>query len=347
MYNESVKQRFLSDYLSNSNGKMEKSRSTEHSFLRIFDAMEPIEAECACDFSNLPATDMQRAFDTSCGNRYISAENAYYLLKVYIRWCQMRGVGSGEAFEHLALGSVDKARDTWVASPSHLKSILDLVFPEPDRNSIEYIYRAALWIAFIGFTEEEASKVKAAEVDLERMEIVSDFYKSPFRIFGEARTDLYYAKTLTEFIEPRGKHGVAKQRATGEELLRGKVTQKTMQEYLETTVRQLTNKAFKKAGSLRESASTSAEKQRFANVSLTLSYKRIYESGIFYRAYERERIGFNPLVDFRAKVALEVSRKIQNGEYTINANQTETKVLNKNIGIIENDYILWKCAFTV
>lgn len=347
MYNESVKRRFLSDYLLGSDGKMKKSRSTEHGLRRIFEAMESVEAECDCDFSNLPTTDMQRAFDTACGNRYVSAENAYYLLKIYIRWCQLHGIGSGEAFGNLALGSVEKARDTWVASPSHLKSILDLVFPEPDRNSIEYIYRATLWIAFIGFAEEEAAMVKATEIDLERMEIVSNFYKSPLRIFGEARADLYYAKTLTEFIEPHGKHGVAKQRALGEELLRGKVTQKTMQEYLETTVRQLTNKAFKKAGDLREAASTPAEKQRFANVSLALSYKRIYESGIFYRAYERERIGFDPLVDFRAKVALDVSRKVQNKEYTINAKRSEAKVRNRGVEVIENDYILWKCAFTV
>lgn len=345
MYNETVKQRFLEDYLSGADGKRKRSAATERTLERIFDSIAPIEEACGCDFAKLSIEEMQRAFDAVSGIRSQSAEVAYYLLKQYIRWCILHGVGGGEAFKQIRLDSIENFRGCMVASPAHLKSSIDAAFPNPSENSIEYIYRASLWLAFIGFKEEEAAKILADDVHLNQMEITPQGFKEPFQIFAEARQDLFQAKTLQTFREPRGRKGVDKQRAVGDVLLRGKVTEKTMEEYLTTTVRQTVNRAFKKAIKERDEAKAQG-KQRFENISLFLSYDRIYLSGVFYRAYEHERIGFDPIADFGALVELELSRKIAEGKYTISSNRTKGKIRNVLMKKYIDNYALWKCAFT-
>ena len=141
MYNESAKQRFLSEYV---NGDVIRSESTANVISRVFGAMEPIETECGLDFAQMDLHNMQRAFDAVSGIRRQSAETVYFILKQYIRWCAANGMDGRETFKNIRLDSVEKYRPTAVASPTHLKNSLDAAFPHPEQNEIEYIYRASL-----------------------------------------------------------------------------------------------------------------------------------------------------------------------------------------------------------
>lgn len=340
MYNESVKQRFLSEYIS---GDVKRSKSTANVISRVFSAMEPIETECDLDFAQMDIRDMQRAFDEVSGIRRQSAETVYFILKQYIRWCTANGVDGRETFKKIQLDSVEKYRPTAVASPTHLKSALYAAFPHPELNEIEYIYRASLWLAFIGFDELSAITVRSSDIQFDTMQVERECEIDNPVIYAEAVPDLRKACTLTQFIEPRGMNGVVKQREVGDFVLRGKVTNKSMIEFMTTTMRQTINRAFKTATDryLKEYGEVPR------NLSLALSHERVYRSGVCYRAYELERIGVDPISMLDTKASLELSHKLALGEYTLTANRTPGKIQSVIRKRYISEYELWKCAFTV
>lgn len=340
MYNEFAKQRFLAEYI---NGDVQRSASTENVISRVFNAMEPIEAECDLDFAQMDLHNMQRAFDAVSGIRRQSAETVYFILKQYIRWCAANGMDGRETFKNIRLDSVEKYRSTAVASPTHLKNSLDAAFPHPELNEIEYVYRASLWLAFIGFDELSAITVRSSDIRLDTMQVEIEGEIDNLVIYAEAVPDLRKACTLTQFIEPRGMNGVVKQREVGDLVLRGKVTSKTMIEFMTTTMRQTINRAFKTATDryVRECGEVPR------NLSLALSHERVYRSGVCYRAYELERIGEDSLSMLYAKAEIELNHKLALGEYTLTVHRTPGKIRSVILKRYTSEYELWKCAFTL
>ena len=340
MYNESVKQRFLTEYIG---GNVKRSKSTADIIGRAFSAMEVIETECGLDFAQMDLCNMQRAFDAVSGIRRQSAETVYFILKQYIRWCAINGMDGRETFKNIRLDSVEKYRPTAVASPTHLKNSLDAAFPHPELNEIEYIYRASLWLAFIGFDELSAITVHSSDVRFDTMQVEREGEVGNPVIYAEAVPDLRKACTLTQFIEPRGMNGVVKQREVGDLVLRGKVTSKSMVEFMTTTMRQTINRSFKTATNryIKECGEVPH------NLSLALSHERVYRSGVCYHAYELERIGEDPLIMLDTIASIELSHKLTLGEYTLTANRTPGKIRSVILKRYTSEYELWKCAFTL
>lgn len=334
MYNESIKQEFISAYTT--------SASNRKVVQRVFTSTEKYEAEYCTDFSQMDRVQMQRTLDEIVGIRTQSAESMFFVLKEYVKWCSRNGIRTSDAISDVRIDAIERVRSHRVANPGHLKLSLDTVFPHPELNSIEYIYRAMLWLAFMGFEDFEAIKVKESEVDLKNMLIHYAGSREPYMIYAEAVPDIREACDAMEFIEPRGKDGVKKQRASGDTILRGKVSKKSADEQLESTFRQTISRAFKVAIDSFEKNGIEIPR----SLSLNLSYSRILLSGIMYRAYTREQIGIPPNAMFAALVEKEVKRKMEAKEYTININRTENKIRTVLMKGYIDDYARWKCAFT-
>jgi len=330
LYNDAVKRRFLDDYGNN---------RTNH---RIMAALAPFEERLQKDFSQMNAFEAQEVFDSISGIRTKSAEGVLVTLKAYVSWCKANGFPASDAIRDITIGSVEKFRYHMVGSPEHLRVCLNEVFPDPEENPIQYIYRSAMWLSFIGFTSSESARLRTSHIDLAAMEINADDIipnSDAYKIYQEARRDLEKACTLTVLKEPHGKYDAMRDRAPGDLVLRGKVSDKSVDSFLATTISQSISRAFGKAEE--KYAQRGVPVPRY--LSLGLSLKRAFFSGVFYRAYETERIFGYP--NLEAAVEAEIARGLAEGLYTLGEHYTIAKIRSARMKSYADDYELWKLTF--
>lgn len=329
MYNEQVKAAFIQKYTS--------SDQTKKLLLHIFDGTKGIEEKYGKDFYAMNSEQAQEAFNCVSGIKVNGASAILMILKAYVRWCIANGYPASQAVQELRIDVYDKLRESYVASPEHLNRALRAAFPNPEKNEIEYIYRSFLWLGFMGLQTSEAIQVTADELDFSQMHLNYSGHKGYHLIYPEALPDLKKAIELKGFKEPRGKNGIERQRAPGREILRGKITKKPLEEVVDATFRPTISRAFKAALDKYESQGIEVP----ADLSLKLTFKHIYMSGIFYRTYERERMGIPPSFD---EIVLWERRNAK--EPSFSRNYTERKLLNILIRDMEKDYDNWKSVFS-
>lgn len=339
MFNEEIKQKFISS--KRPSGKM-YTISTQDTIRTIFDMVQVYEHEYQVDFAQMNALQMQTTLDNIGGVRARTAEAIFYYLKEYVKWCAQNGMQTSEAINVVRVDAIEKFRSCMVSSPAHLKKCIDAAFPNPECNTIEYVYRALLWLAFIGFHDFEAIQIRESDVKLEDMLIVYPGRFEPYMIYSEALPDIRkVTNDLPDFLEPRGKNGVVKQREFGDRILRGKVTKKTPEQQLATTIPQMLSRAFKNAADKYTENGMDIPR----DLSLNLSYSRVRLSGVFYRAYDLERMGCEPT--FNDEVSREFQRKKAQDRYTIKEERTESKIQYEIRKNYLEDYARWKSAFSV
>lgn len=329
MYNEQVKLAFIDKYT--------ESKQTEKLLRHIFDGTKDIEERYDKDFYAMDAEQAQEAFNYVSGIKVNGASSILMILKAYVRWCVANGYPATKAIQELRIDVHDKLRESYVASPKHLLYSLDEAFPNPDKNEIEYIYRSFLWLGFMGLQVSEAIQVTAEHIDFNTFHLTFPGHIAPYRVYPEAIPDLKKAIELKEFEEPRGKSGVKKPRAAGKEILRGKVSKRTLAEAVELTFRPTISRAFRAALDKYESQGIEVPKK----YSLKLTFKHVYMSGIFYRAYEGERMGIPPSFG-----AIVIHERRHAKESNFSRNYTERKLLNILIRDMEQDYDNWKSVFS-
>lgn len=329
MYNEQVKLAFIDKYT--------ESKQTEKLLRHIFDGTKDIEERYGKDFYEMDAEQAQEAFNYVSGIKVNGASSILMILKAYVRWCVANGYPATKAIQELRIDVHDKLRESYVASPEHLLKSLEKAFSNPDENEIEYIYRSFLWLGFMGLQASEAIQVTAEHIDFDTFHLKFPGHTAPYRIYPEAIPDLKKAIELKDFEEPRGKNGVKKPRAAGKEILRGKVSRRTLAEAVELTFRPTISRAFKAALDKYESQGAEIP----VELSLKLTFKHVYMSGIFYRTYERERMGIPP--NF-SEIILKERRNAKASNFS--RNYTERKLLNILIRDMEQDYDNWKSVFS-
>lgn len=186
----------------------------------------------------------------------------------------------------------------------------------------------------MGLQVSEAIGVMNSDLNFNEAQLL--FAGRELPIYPESVLDLRKAVDLEEFRESRGKNRIRKKRAAGHEILRGKVSRRTLGEAVKLTFRPTISRAFKAA--LDRYESNGAEVP--PHLSLKLTFKHVYMSGIFYRTYEEEREGVAPA--FEAIVAQE-RRNAKESHFS--RNYTERKLLNILISEMKQDYENWKKAF--
>lgn len=334
MYNEPIKSVFMEKY--------KQSAQTQKLLSFIFNGIEATEEKYGVDFYAMNVEQAQEAFNSVSGIKTNGASSILMILKSYVKWCIANGYPATQAVQELRFDVYDKLRESYVASPEHLQRTLNEVFPNPEKNQIEYIYRTYLWLGFIGLQSSEAIQVTADYIDTKTYMLSFPNPKEPekrklYRIYPEAMPDLQQAIALPNFKEPHVGKDIVRERAPGKEILRGKVSKRTLEEAIESTFRPTICRAFKTAYDRYEKQGIKVP----AQYSLKLSFRHAYMSGIFYRAYERERAGIPPSFD---EIVLEERRNAK--EPNFSRNYTERKLLNILIRNMENDYINWKSVFT-
>ncbi len=337
MFNEDLKDGFIHAVYS-------REESTRKQVEKLLLTLGEYERKYGADFSQMNEEQTKETAKAMCGYRTSNANTIFFILREYVKWCRAQGYDTSDAIWRIRLPLVEKMRSSFVGSPAHLKMSLDMAFPDMKENDIKLVYRSFLWLGFMGFRDSEAICVTVNDVHFDNMKVTFGDWIYP--IYAESLPDLHGACELTSFDEPRGNIGTIKERASGDAILRGKTPrkprgkdtkgEKTMQDFLITTLRPMVSRAFSAAAETYEKNGGNPP-----GLSLDLSYNHVYLSGIFYRMYEEERIGRKP--DFTEIVSRE-HRNSSHAEY--DSNYTRNKFINGCIRNYEADYMNWKSLFT-
>lgn len=312
MYNQDVKERFISEYV--------KSDSRKTLYRHLFDRIAEYEYKWGADICTRSSDEIQPVV-----NKIITVRSSYTLISAlssYAKWCINNNVeGARTGILNITASISDKLRTQTVSGPPHLQIYLNsLLFPESS-NTADNIIRCYCWMAYGGMDEEDVINVKTSDVDLINAKIV--YNDKEYVIYREALPAFYRCVNSNHFylINKNYKKPVLKRRADSNYLLRA-TTPKVSISYLRNSLSQKSKVAY------------GEEKTR-----LQLSYSRIWLSGLFYKKYEMERLGYS--IDFED----EVNQHIEGKEYSLKKGRTMRAIKAK----IEKEYLEqyeeWKSLF--
>lgn len=342
MYNESRKRAFVEDRTS--------SDSTAAKMTQIFSWFEPYEEKWGMDLSLQSTECLQPAFSELTGLRSQSAELVLHILKEYDKWCVRNGYETSGGIQGIEVDTADKIKNQMVASPKHLLKILDEYFDEAVEETVDITYRVFLWMAFSGLEDTDAIRVTSNCVDLQNLRI--EFEGHAYQLYKEAIDDFTKACSLTAFQYYHPNYSIRRPRADGNVVMRGFRSPTVDLK----TIRPVINKRFasdeakvsdkdkvRTADDKVRGEDKSSQTKRRKRQKSHMSYGRICLSGIFYRAYEREKMGFP--VDFSWAVAKTMKKKEETKGYTLTKTRTITTIANQLEREYFTDYEKWKCAF--
>lgn len=316
MFNSELKTKFVRKYTT--------SISMANVCETIFNQFEPYETAWNADLCTRTTDELQPVIDTIAGLRVRSKWSRIIMLKNYVKWCiNVENVpGACDGMLQINSTGLDKVKKQTVASPLHLQIYLNKIFsPESDKTA-DNIYRCFCWLAYAGISEDDILLVKCSDVDLSNM--VIHYNDSDFPVYREAIPAIKNCIELTQFIynHPHYTKTVWKERASGDSLVRG--LRSGMSKY-----------------SYRAEISSRA-KEHEAQSGMSLSYFRIWISGVFFRAYERETVGEKPsFISIAEQQMVGKTYKLDSGRNTLVAKRRQ---LARDYMV---DYERWKLAYKI
>lgn len=317
MYNEELKTRFVKEYTT--------SVSMAEVCKNVFDVFESYEEAWNDDLCTRSAEDLQPIVDEIVGFRARSKWSKLIMLKDYVKWCIGMGVPNAcDGMLNITNIGLDKVKRQTIASPLHLQKYLNDICENESEKTTDNIYRCYYWLAYGGVPEEDILNIKCSDVDFQNM--VVHYNGTVIPIYREAIPAFKNCVELTQFVynHPNYTKTVWKERVEGDTLVRG--------------IRSLLSlKSIRVELSRRSKA-----KMDEGKTDLKLSYYRVWISGVFYRAHEREIIGEKP--NFNAVAAQQMEGKEYKMDSGRNTQEAKKRQLARDY---MEDYQRWKLAFKI
>lgn len=323
MLNSKLKDDFIAYYSELKSGKPSMIARANQAIKRI----GKYEDRWKCDLCEQSNTQkLQELFDDIRGNSSSYICGQLSPLREYCKWTYDIGfVDKIPKFLDIKSPSKNTVIDGTVASPLELQMHLNACFDIESNESIHNIYRAFLWLAFIGFTESQAINISANEVDLINKKITHDglsfdIYEEGFSCIKNcALLKQFYCDHPQYFGEPK-----PRPRFDSDLILRG---------FKSNPGKNLNTECSR--------AQTVAE--RDGDISKRLSYKNVWRSGVFYWVFRQEQINnINP--DFRG---FAIRQWLDSKNYQVEFNPNDSKH-KRYVYVAEHglkvDYNIWKKA---
>lgn len=311
MYNAEVKSQFIAAH---TNGEKWTNLTTI-----LFDRIEPYENEWGCDICNQSASEIERVLGEVTGIRAYGQRSKKVLILKYLEWCIRMGYRDPKLpMPDLDNIGYDRLRRSTVSGPTQLQAYLDGCCVPESMNTTDNIVRCALWLAFSGLTFDKALQMTASNIDFDEMLIHYDDRDYP--IYRESIKAFKACVTLKVFEIKNGRHKVP--RIDGDQLLR--------------------SQSMATAGFLQNRISQVRVAAKDNPAHREMTYKTAWLSGIFYRAYEKERAGGKP--DFMEAAFEMTDGKVyvkRGGIYPIE------KMQRKMANDFYTDYERWKAVYSV
>lgn len=311
MYNEEQKKRFIQGYTT--------SISTASHLATLFSRSEKFETDLGKDICEFSLDELEKCSGYLFGVTTVSKRATISMLRQYCRWCISSNIsGATDAVDQLKDFGTEQINEYMFSSPLHLQRVLDQVFSQESELGVDNTYRLYCWFAYSGIRKEDALFVRNCDVDTRSMEFTVKGVK--YDIYKECLPALNNCLDLESFVykHPLYSKEVVRNRTSGDYILRGL-------------------RDFEDGTSVINGIAMNIKRLKKEGVDISLRYNTIRKSGIFYRAFNLERAGFD--VDFRDIIISDRSAR-GDKEYT-KAKVTEIQKM------YQYDYERWKNAFGV
>ncbi len=283
LYDPQRKETFLAEQLPDNHIQQKQCR---YLFSRLANAEETYQA----DLSTFNEDRLKAALESIAGLRNESQNMTLRYLRLYVTWCRNSGFPDvSDAVFKVRVEGLERMRERTVCGPDHLQRCLDEIFEPEDEKTVDITFRAFFWLAFAGMDEEDILQIRGTDLDFDRMVAVYGRTEYPFP--PQAVFSLQVAAKLPvfKFRHPNYKSDVYRDRAEGTSLIRG-----FRNVALITSYRNILSRKMREA-------------QKDGRTETNLSYARVWLSGLFWRAYEREKAG--ETVDFREEAERFTTRR--------------------------------------
>lgn len=325
MYNKELKERFLEYYKEKKSGKQSMINRAENVFKRV-EAFEQKWGKDLC-LQDEPE-EIQKLVDEVSSVVSGTTSGQLLVLRDYCNWCLNNNIdGASNLLQTIRKPTSEKLKNMTFANPLQLQVRLNQIFqPEQDETS-HNMYRALLWLAFMGFTESEAWEIKSDEVNLDKMEIIHDNIVA--KIYQEAEPSIRNCKELNYFRYTNSNYKeetINRPKIKSDLLLRG-----------------LKAEPGKWLNSELSRAQTNAI--RAGKIEGHIKYSTVFRSGVFYIAFQQEQTGIKPSfrgIAIRSWIHIQ-KQKTESNDYEYDPRDIEKK---KRVDLFETnfkrDYKRWK-----
>lgn len=311
MYNEELKRKFINEYTD--------SQKTKISLEYIFKSTEPYEEKWGDDVCTRTASELQELVDNLSGTRLDLQSSKIITLKSYIKWCVRNNVeGARDEWSQIQSTGLGKIEKSMVSFPGHLQKCLNELYREESMQTNDDVHRCFYWLAYAGMKEEDIFEVKNENIDL--INLMVNYKNEAYPIYKEALPCIRNCMELDSFryIHPlySSNRDIWKPRVPGNTLIRGtrgNYTIKSFRSHLSTRIKDSNGTAQ------------------------NLCYIRVWRSGMFYRIYEQDMLGYP--IDFT-----EMAETLTTG---ITSDDPRKVIYQKSkmIKSLHQDYLRWKEAF--
>lgn len=263
MYNLSVKQDFL-NHQEHSNKSLKGIDRYKH----LFEKVSVFEEVLQKDIAEMNMSEFQYVFSTiDINGSHSYTRGNLSMIKQYFNWCCNQGkfkviidINNMDIQIQMALSITFKQQ--MVFSPEDLINKCDLIFPDVKELRIDNFLRAILYLTFCGFDLTSIYKIESKELD----KLFSDKM-----IFSEFRSHLDIINNMKYYY--KGDREINLIKSPSYNLL----------------IKNFTDER-KSIASFKAKLSKSVKKYNDENnLNISLSYKNVLKSGVYYRAYLQEK----------------------------------------------------------
>lgn len=325
MFNGERKLRFISEKI--------KNEARKESSMQTFLALSSFEDKYGKDVCEFSKEEVNESFGEILGFRASSKRSRLSIVKSYLEWCEKQGyVVTSKQFIDKDSFSNDKFRRQSVANPSHLHRYMNMIYEKESENTVDNTHRCMLWMAYAGIGESDAYNVSVDDVNMD--ELIIRVGNDEYPIYREAIPAFRACVNNTEFVYKHPKYAadvvVYRTRINGNRLIRGFSTTSITTLRVDLTKRQKVKK-YASESDLNDPL-----------MDLSISYYRVWLSGLFYRMYEAERSGIP--VDFMPAAAEFMRGK----EYKLDKSRNLISAKQRQVAKdYLRDYNIWKEVYSI
>lgn len=294
-YNPDIKNAFL-DFK-----RETMKKQSIYQYERLFAIFEQDEKRYGTDFCNFNYDTLMNVFSRRLSQSKTSKDTQLSLMRGYIAWCIAERIKKTDENPIKAIKAKDidtsvQVRKQFIGSPEQLQEILDKLLASEKDEAVDVMYRMVVWLLYYGFNEKEILELEKDDVDFDNnlikshdgskevimIPILKEIIKNVINIDSVYRNSFYGNPIKLDLVDDNKLFRKIKRKDSANNV----------------TI-------------LRSRLSLLSRKYSDENYEMiSLSSKRLWVSGIFYRLYGREkRKEVLTDDDFKYDVNLESSKK--------------------------------------
>lgn len=299
------------------------SKNTIANAVRAFRLFSEAEDRTGYDFCEMPLNIIQPVINKVTTSRSSSVNAIIFSLKNYVIWCEQRGIATSDAVFHIKIDPSNRISSEMPKDPAMMKAILDTVFDDPKHETVDIVYRAFFWFAYIGIYDTQAIDLNTDDVDIKNMTVT--YQKKHYSIPEQAKEDILAAVEAEQFIlyHDNPYYEKVQDRASGRAVLRTVRMRRPDLDNFRATISKKTKQS-----------------------TFRLSYRKILLAGEYHRWY---------LAELQGEDTVELIRKFAENDYdyreTLLTNRDSFDAGTKRIKIsaavkqLDKDYNFWKVVY--